>query len=65
MTVEQLIAELMRQPSDAKVYLPDRDYGPFECSAVEFSEGDSLTEEPAGVYLNGGIYFNGDRPEGR
>ena len=55
----------MKQPSDAKVYLPDRDYGPFECSAVEFSEGDSLTEEPAGVYLNGGIYFNDDEPEGR
>ena len=47
MTVEQLIAELMKQPSDAKVYLPDRDYGPYECSAVEFSEGDSLTKEPA------------------
>jgi len=60
-----LIAELMKQPSDATVYLPDRDYGPFECSAVEFREGDSLTEEPAGVYLNGGIYFNDDEPEGR
>ena len=65
MTVEQLIAELMKQPSDAKVYLPDRDYGPFECSAVEFSEGDSLTEEPAGVYLNGGLFLNGDGPERR
>jgi len=65
MTVEQLIAELMKQPSDAKVYLPDRDYGPFECSAVEFREGDSLTEEQAGVYLNGGMYLNGDGPEGR
>ena len=55
----------MKQPSDAKVYLPDRDYGPFECSAVEFSEGNSLTEGLTGVYLNGGIYFNDDEPEGR
>lgn len=46
MTVKELIAALEKLPADAKVYLPDRDYGRYECSSAEI-------HNPEGVYLGG------------